>query len=162
MFLKALQAPRSASAAVRSPAADADASYVNRVQMLDGGGMSTVFNADQITGRATRPVVLKRSDGDQQAAFQRESRILQYLSAPGRVIAGFVIQLLETYSTDEHNFIVMEQAGKSLSARVKESRTLSIPERRAQLQLWGAQACRVRILLRRDCEGMYFLGTGGM
>lgn len=160
MFLKALQAPRSGSTAVRSPAADAGASYINRIQMHGGGGISTVFSANQITGGVTRPVVMKRSDIDQQAAFQRESRILQCLSAPGRVTAGFVIQLLETYSTSEHNFIVMEKAGINLSGRVKESRRLSIPERRSQLQTWGVQACQVRALLWRAVKACIFSEDG--
>lgn len=128
--------------------------------MHGSGGMSTVFSANQITGGVTRPVVMKRSDIDQQAAFQRESRVLQCLSAPGRVTAGFVIQLLETYSTSEHNFIVMEKAGINLSGRVKESRRLSMPERTSQLQLWGVQACQVRVLLWRAVKACIFSEDG--
>lgn len=149
MFMDAMQTLRSKPVVfdVPSSTANAGASFVNLVQQRDCGGMATVFTANQLIGgpesTATRPVVLKRSDTDQPAAYQRESRILQYLSRPGGVAAGFVVQLLEAYSTPEYNFIAMEQAGQNLTARVRESKRLPLSERKTQLESWGQQACQV-------------------
>lgn len=151
MFTNALEALRSKPVAtgVPSSASNAGASFVNLVQLRDGGGMATVFTANQLLGgpdsSSTRPVVLKRSDKDQPAAHQRESRTLQYLSRPGGVAQGFVIQLLEAYSTPEYNFIAMEQGGQNLLVRVEESKALPMSERKTKLELWGQQACQVRV-----------------
>lgn len=139
---------------VPSSTANAGASFVNLMQLRDRGGMATVFTANQLIGgpesTATRPVVLKRSDKDQPGAYLRESRVLQYLSRPGGAAAGFVVQLLEAYSTPEHNFIAMEQGGQNLTARVEESKRLPPSERNTHLALWGQQACQVDALALRS------------
>lgn len=90
IFKNALETLRAKPAATEVPSStgNAGASFVNLLQMRDGG-MATVFTANQLLGgpdsSSTRPVVLKRSDRDQPAAHQRESRILQYLSRPGGI-----------------------------------------------------------------------------
>ena len=150
IFKNALEILRAKPAATDVPSStgNAGASFVNLLQMRDGG-MATVFTANQLLGgpdsSSTRPVVLKRSDRDQPAAHQRESRILQYLSRPGGIAQGFVIQFLEAYSTPEYNFIAMEQGGQNLLARVEESKALPASERKTKLELWGHQACQVRV-----------------
>ena len=151
MFADAMQALRSKSAASGAPSstANAGARFVNLMQLRDGGGMATVFTANQLLGGpdsptpSTRPVVLKRSDKDQSAAHKRESRILQYLSRPGGIAQGFVIQLLESYSTSKYNFIAMEQGGHNLITLVEESKALPLSERKTKLAKWGQQACQV-------------------
>lgn len=149
MFMAAMQILHSKPDVVGVPSstANAGASFVNLMQLTDCGGMATVFTANQSIGgpesTATRPVVLKRSDKDQPGAYLRESRILQYLSRPGRAAAGFVVQLLEAYSTPEYNFIAMEQGGQNLTARVEELKGRPPSERNTQLALWGQQACQV-------------------
>lgn len=161
MFLEAMQTLRSKPAVydVSSSTADAGASFGNLMQLRDCGGMATVFTANQVIGgpesTATRPVVLKRSDSAQPAAYQRESRILQYLSRPGGAAAEFVIKLLEAYSTSEYNFIAMEQAGQNLTVRVRESKRLPVTEQKTQLALWGQQACQVGALTYGGCNVMY-------
>ncbi|CAN0059348.1 unnamed protein product [Ectocarpus fasciculatus] len=153
IFMAAMQTLRSKPEVfgVPSSTANAGASFVNLMQLRDCGGMATVFTANQLIGgpesTATRPVVLKRSDKDQPGAYLRESRVLQYLSRPGGTAAGFVVQLLEAYSTPDHNFIAMEQGGQNLTARVEESKRLSPSERNTHLALWGQQACQVVVAL---------------
>ncbi|CAM9188513.1 unnamed protein product [Ectocarpus sp. 6 AP-2014] len=153
MFMDAMQNLRSKSAVsdVHSSTANAGASFVNLVQLRDRGGMATVFTANQLVDSqeltATKPVVLKRSDKDQQAAYRRESRILQYLSRPGGATAGFVVRLLEAYSTREYNFIAMEHAGTNLTTRMKELKKKHVSEQEAQIALWGQQACQVLVAL---------------
>ncbi|CAN0553612.1 unnamed protein product, partial [Ectocarpus sp. 12 AP-2014] len=153
IFMAAMQTLRSKPDAcdVHPSAANAGTSFVNLMQLSDCGGMASVFTANQLIGgpesTATRPVVLKRSDKDQPAAFLRESRVLQYLSRPGCSAAGFVVQLLETYSTPEYNFIAMEKGGHNLTVRVEELKSLQAFERKTQLALWGQQACQVLVAL---------------
>eukprot|EP00752_Nemacystus_decipiens_P013633 g12086.t1 len=153
MFTNAVKALRSkpSSTGVPSFTPHAGASFVNLVQLREGGGMATVFTANQLLGgpdsSSSRPVVLKRSDKDQPAAYQRERRVLQYLSRPGGAAQGFVIQLVEAYSTPEYNFIAMEQGGQNLLARVEESKVLPLSERKTKLELWGQQACQVLVAL---------------
>lgn len=140
---------------VPSSTVNAGASFRNLMQLRDCGGMATVFTANQVIGgpesTATRPVVLKRSDKDQPGAYLRESRILQYLS---RVAAGSVVQLLEAYSTPEHNLIAMELGGQNLTARVQELTKLPPSERNTQLALWGQQACQVNAMAYRSCDAI--------
>lgn len=158
MFIQAMQNLRSKPDVfdVPSSTANADASFSNLMQLRDCGGMATVFTANQLIGgpesTATRPVVLKRSDKDQPAAYLRESRVLQYLSRPGGAATGFVVQLLEAYSMPEYNFIAMEQGGQNLTARVEESRRLPASEPKTHLALWGQQACRVSALVWGGCN----------
>ena len=154
MFMAAMKTVRSKPDVVGVPSstANAGASFVNLMQLRECGGMATVFTANQLIGgpesTATRPVFLKRSDKDQPGAYLRESRILQYLSRPGGAAAGFVIQLLEAYSTREHNFIAMEQGGQNLTARVEELKRLPRSEWNTQFALWGQQACQVDAMAR--------------
>lgn len=158
MFIQAMQNLRSKPDVLDVPSstANAGASFVNLMQLRDCGGMATVFTANQLIGgpesTATRPVVLKRSDKDQPAAYLRESRVLQYLSRPGGAAAGFVVQLLEAYTTPECNFIAMEQGGQNLTVRVEESKRLPSSERKTHLALWGQQACQVGALAPRGCN----------
>ncbi|CAM9796640.1 unnamed protein product [Laminaria digitata] len=153
MFIQAMKTLRSKPDVfdVPSSTANAGASFVNLMQLRDCGGMATVFTANQLMGgpesTATRRVVLKRSDKDQPAAYLRESRVLQYLSRPGGAVAGFVVQLLEAYTTPEYNFIAMEQGGQNLTVRVEESKRLPSSERKTHLALWGQQACQVLVAL---------------
>lgn len=149
MFTKAIKTlcSKPAEGGVALSAANAGARFVNLMQLRDGGGMATVFTANQLVGgpesSSTRRIVLKRSDKDQPAAHKRESRVLQYLSRPGATTEGFVMKLLEAYSTPEHNFIAMERGGENLTTKVEESKSLALSERKAKLTMWGQQACQV-------------------
>lgn len=153
IFTNAMQTLRSKPAVfdVSQSTADAGTSFVNLMQLRYSGGMATMFTANHLVGgpesTAARPVVLKRSNKDQPAAFARESRILQYLSRPGGGAQDFVIQMIVAYSQAEFNFIAMEQGGQNLAVLVEESRWRPATERKTQLALWGQQACHVLVAL---------------
>lgn len=158
MFKEAMQSLRSKPGSHDAPWLPSNTGdrFVNRMPFPQCDGMATVYTTDQVIGgpesTATKPVVLKHYDKDHPAAYDRERRILQYLSRRERGATEFAIQMLEAQTMPGYNEIVMERGGANLAVLVRKSSTLSPSARTTQLALWGQQACEVGAMVLTGCE----------